>query len=141
MGVRDKLKRLERTAKGELESFELLNGSRYYYDRASPELFMHWCECMKAGSAHNWPPAPELVRKLREAKNPKAALEQIYPQGPSSFYSLVYDPQILVDKRRLEPRGLVAHREPDTGEWYIGDPYEETSPEDLSSQHRRLDDC
>jgi hypothetical protein len=125
MGFRQKLERLRKSAEGELESFELLDGSRYFFDPLSPELFLHFCNCAAAGSAHNWPEPPEQVRKLCEAKNPKAALEQIYPEGPGSFYSLVYDPEVLIGERRLEPRGLVAERDAETGEWHPRDPYED----------------
>jgi hypothetical protein len=128
MGVRDKLKRLERTAEGELESFELLDGSRYYYDRASPELFMHWVACGGAGSAHNWPEPPEVVRKLCEAKDVERAVEQVRGEG---WNCLVYDEEILIRERRLVPRALVVERDPETGEWHPRDPYEE-GVEDLS---------
>jgi hypothetical protein len=114
------------------ESFELLDGSRYYYDPTSPELFLHFCNCAKANSAHNWPEPPELVRKLCEAKNPRAVLKRIYPEGPGSFYSLVYDPEVLISERRLEPRGLVTRYDPETGEHHVRDPYEECDIPDLS---------
>jgi hypothetical protein len=135
MGVREKLKRLERAAAGQLASFELLDGSRYYYDPASPELFLHWCECMKAGSAHNWPAPPEVMHKLREAKDVERALEKVI--GEATFYSITYDPEILITERRLEPRGLVSSRDPDTGEWHVRDPYEEHDIPDLSCQHQQ----
>jgi hypothetical protein len=112
MGVRDRLRRLRRVAQGHLDSFELLDGSRYYYDPASPELFMHWVECGRAGSAHNWPEPPEVVRKLLEAKDIARAVEQVRGKG---WNCLVYDEQILINERRLEPRALVVERDPQTG--------------------------
>ena len=41
--MRSWIRRLERDARGHLESFELLDGSTYYYDRMETykELFMH----------------------------------------------------------------------------------------------------
>ncbi len=128
--MRGWVKRLEHTARGNLASFELLDGSRYYYDPATWELFMHWYECLGQSSAHDWPEPPEVIRKLCEAKNPEAALGALMDQQ-GGFGSLVYDPEILVNERRLEPRGLVSRYDPRTGERYIDDPYD--SPlEDLS---------
>jgi hypothetical protein len=131
MGIRDKIRRLKRAAEGELESFELLDGSRFYYDPLSSELFMHLTDCLKAGSAHNWPPAPEVVRKLTEAKDVQSALERV--RGGGGWNCLVYDEEILIKERRLQPRALVIERDPDTGEWDPRNPYEE-GLEDLSSQ-------
>jgi hypothetical protein len=119
MGLRDKLRRLQKPAEGELESFELLDGSRYYFDRLSWELFMHWIECGRAGNARNW---PEVVRKLTEAKDVTRALELVEGEGKFSF--LVYDPDILITERRLEPRPLVSHYDPEAGKHVPIDPYE-----------------
>ena len=81
MGLRSWVKRVEHAARGNLASFELLDGSRYYYyyyyDPASWELFMHWYECLGETSTHNWPEAPEVIRKLCEAKDPQAALDAV----------------------------------------------------------------
>jgi hypothetical protein len=78
VGLRDKMRRLERAMEGNLESFELLDGSRYYFDPTSPELFLHWCNCATAGSAHNWPESPEVMRKLCEAKDLERAVELVH---------------------------------------------------------------
>src|SRR5215203_3738909 len=86
--------------------FELLDGSRYYYDPASWELFMHWYECLGETSTHNWPEAPEVIRKLCEAKDPQAALDAVMEEQ-RTFGTFAYDPDILVNERRLEPWGLV----------------------------------
>jgi hypothetical protein len=121
MPLRNWIKRLERDARGELESFELLDGSRYYFDPASADLFMHWCACIRAGSAHNWPEPPEIAQKLTEAKDVERAIEEVIGGG---WGCLVYDPEVLINERRLEPRGLVTYRDPDSGEWHVRDPYE-----------------
>jgi hypothetical protein len=43
MSLRGAIERLERRAREDLESFELLDGSTYYYDRLETykELFLH----------------------------------------------------------------------------------------------------
>jgi hypothetical protein len=123
------IKRLEHAARGDLASFELLDGSRYYFDPASPELFMHWYECGKAGSAHNWPEPPEVMRKLTDAKDVERAVELVRGEGSWDF--LVYDIEVLISERTLEPRGLVSSYDPVAGEHRILDPYD-YEPEDLS---------
>jgi hypothetical protein len=122
--------RLEHAARGDLGSFELLDGSRYYFDPTSPDLFMHWAECIKADSAHNWPEPPEVVQKLTEAKDVARAIEKVRGKG---WNCLVYDEEILITERRLEPRPLVTRRDPHTGEWHAQNPCDERV-EDLSEQ-------
>ena len=72
--IRSWVEKVEHAARGNLASFELLDGSRYYYDPVSWELFMHWVECAKQDTAHDWPPPPEVIQKLTEARDPEAAL-------------------------------------------------------------------
>jgi hypothetical protein len=127
--LRSWIKRLERDARGNLASFELLDGSRYYFDPTSAVLFLHWCQCIRAGSAHNWPEPPEVMRKMCEAKDVSRALEEV--SGGGTWELLVYDAEILVNERRLEPRGLVTRYDLDTGEHHVRDPYEDYR-EDLS---------
>jgi hypothetical protein len=127
--IRGWVKRLERTSREDLASFELLDGSRYYFDPASPELFMHRYECGKAGSAHHWPEPPEVLRKLAEAKDVERAVELVRGEGSWDF--LVYDIEVLISERTLEPRGLVSRYDPVLGEHVVLDPYDH-EPEDLS---------
>ena len=107
MGLRARLERLERVARGTLVSFELLDGSRFYYNPQTLELFMHWTDCLKAGNPDKWPEAPEAVRKVTEAKNPEAALERI--SGGAEW--LPYDRKALLREREIRPRSLVAGRD------------------------------
>jgi hypothetical protein len=122
VGLREQLRRLKGELYGELDSFELLDGSRYYYDPASFEVFLFYCECLKT-SAHNWPEPPEVVRKLTEAKNVEEAVVQVFGTGPFSF--LVYNPDILVRERRLVPRSLVSEYDPEKKNHVPWDPYDE----------------
>ena len=94
----------------ELAIFERRDGSRYYYDPGSPDLFMRWYDCVCAGNPPDWPEPPEIARKLREAKDVRAALEEVRGGGSSDFFP--YDPEVLIRERRLEPRSLVAGRDP-----------------------------
>ena len=107
MGLRGRLERLERAARGTLVSFELLDGSRFYYNPQTPELFMHWYDCATAGNPDKWPEAPEAVRKVTEAKDPEAALVRI--SGGAEW--IAYDREALLREREIRPRSLVAGRD------------------------------
>jgi hypothetical protein len=107
--IRGWVKRLEHAARGDVASFELLDGSRYYFDPAGSELFLHWIECGTAGNPDKWPEPPERVRKVCEAKDPEKALESIMGEG--SWDMLPYNAEVLITERRLEPVSLVAGRD------------------------------
>ena len=126
--LRSWIKRLERASREHLASFELLDGSRQFFDPTAPDLFLHWYECV-GNSAHNWPEPPEVLRKLTEAKDVERAAELVRGEGTSDF--LPYDVETLIRERRLEPRGLVSHYDPVLGEHVVQDPYD-CEPEDLS---------
>jgi hypothetical protein len=105
--MRSWIRRLERAASEDLESFELLDGSTYYYDRLETykELFLHACD-VQLGDADKWPEPPEVYRKMCEAKDPAAVLERFKPDNPQSAFvdpTAVYDTQALVNQRRLVP--------------------------------------
>ena len=42
------IRRVERAARGNLENFKLLDGSRYYFDPTTPSVFLHMFECLRA---------------------------------------------------------------------------------------------
>jgi|SRR5215218_426874 len=107
MGLRSRLKRLEREASEDLESFELLDGSRYYYDplETYKEQFLHALDVL-LGDADKWDEPPEIYRKICEAKDPAAVIEQLESENPQ--VSLVnvaelFDAEALVHERRLAP--------------------------------------
>jgi len=129
--IRGWVKKLERASREDLASFELLDGSRYYYDPTSWELFMHWHDCAVQDTAHAWPEAPEVIRKLCEAKDPEAALEQV--MSTAGFGGTVYDPEVLIAERRFVPRGLISRYDPHLGKHVVLDPAV-IRVEDLSEQ-------
>jgi hypothetical protein len=126
--IRGWLKRLERASREGLESFTLLDGSRYWFDPASPALFLHWVECART-SADNWPEPPEVLRKLTEARNIARAIELV--RGEGSYNFIPYDYEVLVAERRLEPRPLASRYDAASGSHEPLDPYEDPV-EDLS---------
>jgi hypothetical protein len=66
MGLRDKLGRLEDASRANLESFELVDGSRYYYDpqEVHKGMFLHGIDCLRADGLEEQLEAPEVYRKL-----------------------------------------------------------------------------
>jgi hypothetical protein len=110
--LKETLRRLKREALGELASFELRDGSRYYYDPTAPELFLFCYDCA-VSNPPDWPEAPEVLQNLCEAKDMRVAFEAVMGGGTVSFiYDDIfpYSPEILVNERRLEPRSLVVGR-------------------------------
>jgi hypothetical protein len=107
MALRNWLRRLERDARGDLESFELLDGSTYFYDPLETymELFMLACD-VQLGDADKWPEPPEVYRKMCEARDPAAVLERFRPEDPERAFVNVaelYETDVLVNERRLVP--------------------------------------
>ena len=107
MGLRNWLKRLERGAREDLESFELLDGTTYYFDRleASKELFLHAYD-LQLGRGEKWAEPPEVYRKMCEARDPAEVLEKQKhdsPQGAFVDPAALYDTDALVRDRRLVP--------------------------------------
>ena len=107
MGLRGWIKRLERDARGDLASLELLDGSRYYYAPVG-ELYLFSYDCLEA-NPRDWPGPPEVLVKVCEARDPAEALEQI--MSPAIFDIFPYSKEIIVTDRRLEPRSIVAGRD------------------------------
>ena len=107
------MKKLEQSSSDVLSSFELLDGSRYFYAPGAA-IFMHSYDCV-GKNPHDWPEPPEVLGKLCEAKDMRVAFEAVMGGGTDSFvYDDIfpYDPEVLVNERRLEPRSLIAGRAP-----------------------------
>jgi hypothetical protein len=102
--VRSWIKRLEREARGEVESFELRDGSRYWYDplEVAKGLFLHSIDCGRADTLEDWPESPEVYLKICEAKDPAGVLERFVPSDKEAwFIELPYDREALISERRL----------------------------------------
>jgi hypothetical protein len=104
MGLKDQLRRLKRDARGDLESFVLLDGSRYYYNttEADKQLFLHAYD-LQLGRR---PEPPEVLTKLCQARNPAAVLERFRPERPEQAFmdlAACYDIDALIKDRRLVP--------------------------------------
>ena len=102
MGLKGRLKHLQKVARGELESFPLLDGTLYFYDRleSAKDLFLHIYDCRLGRDAE----PPEVLRYVCRAKEPEAVLERFLPKNPSQAdMSLadIYDVDVLANERRL----------------------------------------
>jgi hypothetical protein len=108
MGLRGWLKRLERGASEDLESFVLEDGSTYYYDRleTSKELFLY-AHDVQLGNAEKWAEPPEVFRKMCEARDPALVLKRFEPESPTRAFvdpTALFDTDALVRReRRLVP--------------------------------------
>jgi hypothetical protein len=115
MPLRGWIKRLEHSARGDLASFVLEDGSRYYFDPASGERFLHSIDCLRAqAEARRFPEPPDTIKALSRARDRRAALEQVAGD------LFPYDERALVERGELEPRWMVAGRE-------LGEPIEDLS--------------
>jgi hypothetical protein len=105
--MRSWIRRLGRAASEDLDSFELLDGSTYYYDRLETyeELFLHAYD-VQLGDADKWAEPPEVYRRMCEARDPAAVLERFKPEDPQRAFvdvTQIYDTDVLVRERRLVP--------------------------------------
>jgi hypothetical protein len=107
MTLRNWIKRLERAASEDLESFELLDGTRYFYNPTSAECFLHSMACMRVQGEGKttFPEPPETVKAITRARDREAALHQLYP--PGSFGVFPYDVEALLECGELVPRSMV----------------------------------
>jgi hypothetical protein len=100
------VKRLEHSSRGDLRSFLLEDGTRYYYDPSSPEIFLHG---MDFGSAQfngdPLPEPPETIKAITRARNRAAALDAVVTGDPDNF---PYERDALIADGELVPRSLVA---------------------------------
>ena len=104
--LRDALARLRREMQGEMESFALVDGSRYYYEpmEAYRAAFVHGIDCLRADSLEDWPDPPEVYKKLTEARDPAAVLERFVPSDKEAwFIDFPYEVNALLNERRLDP--------------------------------------
>jgi hypothetical protein len=104
--LRDKLKRLERDARESLDSFPLEDGTRYWFDPTSPELFLHAVGCLAAqNDGLDFPEPPETLKAVAHARHREAALNQVL--GGASFVLFPYEHGALVEYGQLIPRSLI----------------------------------
>ena len=108
MGLRDELRRVRASLRGELESFDLEGGGTHWYDphAVGAELFVHGCACLRAGAPENRPEPPEILLTLAKARNRRAAFAAVAP-NPALF---PYEREAFVESGDLVHRSMIAGR-------------------------------
>ncbi len=119
MGLKGKLDKLEKTMGDRLASFELADGTRFFFDpqETFKATFLFFTACMTAdckGSPR--PEPPEILRSLAAARDRGEALYSV--MGDSSHLPL--DRTALIERGELVNRSLVAGQE-------LGAPLEDLS--------------
>ncbi len=111
MGLKGKLGKLQKAMRGKLESFELADGRRHYFDpqEAFKATFLFFTDSMRADYKREPrpEPPPEVLQAVAEAKDRSEALSRV--MGGSSFLSV--DRDALIERGGFVPRSLVAGRE------------------------------
>ena len=118
MGLRGELNRLRAALRGQLSSFELSDGSRFWYseEQAFRDLFMFGSECGKVSRVEDRPEPPPIVLALARAKDRRAALAAL---EPLPFWPYEY--------AAFVERGLLVHRSLIAGRDVNGEPCEDLS--------------
>jgi hypothetical protein len=106
MALRDLIRRLERSASGEMESFKLRDGTTYFYDRAATyrELYLFCYDMELATESDVLPQPPEILERITEAQDPSEVVERFKPRDPVGGFvnrGELYDVDVLVRERRL----------------------------------------
>jgi len=105
MPLRSWVRRLEKRSKEGLESFELTDGSTYYYDPNEAYVgFILFCYDLGSGSS---PEIPEVFRRLEKAADIPAALDGLRSDRPDlapHTIEGVFDIEHLLEQRELVVR-------------------------------------
>ncbi len=107
IALRDKLAKLEKALRGNLESFELADGRRHYFDptEAFKATFLFFSACMTADcKGEPRPGPPEILLAVVGARDRSEALFSV--MGDSSHLPL--DRTALLERGELVNRSLVA---------------------------------
>jgi hypothetical protein len=121
VGIRDRLRRLQRAAQVQLEYIELEDGTRYWYDPAEvgTEVFMHGVDSLQADFAGEPRPGPpEIMVAIARARDRRTALEAVFEEPWKAF--IAFDLCVLIERGELVPRSMVAGKE-------YGEPLEDLS--------------
>jgi hypothetical protein len=108
---------------GDLESFELADGSQFYFDPQSPELFLYTCECAAAQGEDKttFPEPPDVIKAIARAKDRVVAYDLVFGHDHAgAFVDFPFEYEALIEAGKLIPRSMVVERE-------IGEPLTDLS--------------
>jgi len=109
MALRDKLRKLEETMRGNMGSFELADGRRHYFDPQEQfkAMFLYFADSMKADHRRSLrPEPPDILRAVAGARDRGEALDLVM----GGYSHLPIDREALVGRGKFVPRSLVAGR-------------------------------
>ena len=112
MGLKSRLARLQKAMRGRLSSFELADGSRHWFnpEYVYKEIFLHSAASMCAEYKRRpRPEPPEILRIIARARDPREAVEAVFPGNGTVF--IAYDLEALIKHGELVPRSFVAGQE------------------------------
>jgi hypothetical protein len=106
MAIRGKLKRLEKALEGTLGSFELADGTTFYFNhQAVVDVMFRWfyasLRAVYEGEAR--PSPPEFVRAVANAKDRRRAYDVVSPGG-AAF--MILDEEALIERGEIVPRRI-----------------------------------
>jgi hypothetical protein len=107
IALRDKLRRLEKLARGTMDSFVLRDGTRHFFDRqeAFGQAFQFFSDSMRADhSGEPRPDPPPILEAISNARDREDALERAL----GGFVGLLpIDPEALLARGALISRSLI----------------------------------
>jgi hypothetical protein len=109
MALRDRLRRLEKTMRGRLSSFELADGTTFYFEpeEQSKAMFLYFADSMTADYKRKpRPEPPELLKAVANAKDRSEVLSHVM----NGYSHLPLDREALIECGEFKPRSLVAGR-------------------------------
>jgi hypothetical protein len=107
MALRDKLRRLEKLARGGLDSFVLRDGQRFFFDKneAFGQAFLFFSDSMRADhSGEARPDPPPILEAISNARDREDALHRALG---GFAHILPIDRAVLLSRGELVPRSLV----------------------------------
>lgn len=100
MGLKEQLRRVEKTAQGQLESFRTQDGRTYVYDpqEVGIQMFLYTCDLIRSSYDPDQPPVePPFLEAVRNAAHPDEVISRFEGGDPSKKFVdvrlLVYGPE------------------------------------------------
>ncbi len=108
MGLKGKLDRLQKTMQGKLSSFELADGTRYFFDRQESfsHAFQFFSDAMTAD--HRREPRPEPPHTLQAVAGARDRADALSCVMNGYSHLLPIDRDALIERGEFVPRSLVA---------------------------------
>ena len=110
MGLRRTVKRLEKIVGGNRESFELHDGTRFFFDpdEVLPQMFAYFAASARAvHRGEERPYAPPIIYAIARARDRESAYLRVFPQSPAGSSMNFFDQDALLARGEVVPRPIV----------------------------------